>query len=359
MFLANNWSLLGVMLLVLAGTLYPLLSQWLVGEKAVLRSPWFTLWVVPFGVVVFLLMGLAPLFGWRKTSAEALRRAFVAPVVCGGVAALLHIAFGHALGLPWYVESKARFPGLLAKPLGVLHATLPLWVVALAAFNLAVVVQEFWRGVAARRGGGGPAEREGILVALVRLVQKSRRRYGGYVVHVGVTAMFVGFVGNAWTIDHEATLMPGQHFELGGYSLTYRGARLCPGGSGCPPAEVSRDKRMLFCDLEVKRGGRDLGVISPAKFVYRGWSEQPTSEVAMLRSLREDLYAVVGSVDEVTGRATFQLHVNPLVLWIWVGALLSLLGATISLWPELGRRPLGAWSYLRTTGAAVSSGGRS
>jgi cytochrome c-type biogenesis protein CcmF len=68
---------------------------------------------------------------------------------------------------------------------------------------------------------------------------------------------------------------------------------------------------------------------------------------------------VVGTVDETTGRATFQLHVNPLVLWIWVGALLSLLGATISLWPELGRRPLGAWSYLRQVGLAASSGGRS
>jgi cytochrome c-type biogenesis protein CcmF len=270
---------------------------------------------------------------------------------------VLHVAFGHALGLPWYVASKARFPGFLEKPLGTLHATLPLWVVALAAFNLAVVVQEFWRGVAARRAG--QTEREGILLALVRLVGRSRRRYGGYVVHVGVTAMFVGFVGNAWTIDHEATLMPGQHFELGRYSLVYRGARLCPGGSGCPSAEATEDKRMLFCDLEVKRSGRDLGVISPAKFVYRGWSEQPTSEVAKLTSLREDLYAVVGVVDETTGRATFQLHVNPLVLWIWVGALLSLFGATISLWPELGRRPLGAWSYLRQAGLAASSGGRS
>jgi cytochrome c-type biogenesis protein CcmF len=357
MFLANNWSLLGVMLLVLAGTLYPLVGQWLAGEKAVLRSPWFNLWVVPFGVVVFLLMGMAPLFGWRKTSPEALRRAFVVPLGSAAGVAVLHVAFGKAVGLPWFVENKARFPGLLERPLGTLYATLPLCVVALAAFNLAVVVQEFWRGVSARRSGQG-ASREGILIALVRLVEKSRRRYGGYVVHLGVTAMFVGFVGNAWTIDHEATLMPGERFEIGSYSLTYRGTRVCPGNAVCPPEQTSRDKRMLFCDLEVKRGGRDLGVISPAKFVYRGWSEQPTSEVAMRTSLREDLYAVVGSVDEISGRATFQLHVNPFVVWIWVGALLSLVGATISLWPELARRPLGAWSYLRSSAAHASSGGR-
>jgi cytochrome c-type biogenesis protein CcmF len=355
MFLANNWALVGLMVLVLAGTLYPVLSEWIMGEKAVLRSPWFTLWVVPFGVVVFLLMGLAPLFGWRKSSPDAIKKAFVAPVVSALVVGALHLALGDYLGWPWYVQTKARFPGFLEKPLGMLHATLPLCVVALVAFNLAVIVQEFVRGVRARRLGSERQERsEGLVLALIRLVSKSRRRYGGYVVHLGITAMFLGFVGRAWTVDHEASIVPGERFEIGRYQLVYEGSRECPGGKDCP-TEDARDRRMLFCDLGVYRGSQRLATLSPGRFIYRGWNEQPTSEVARLSSWREDLYAVVGSADQATGRATLQLHVNPFVGWIWVGALFCILGATVSLWPELARRPLGAWSFIRSASPQASS----
>jgi cytochrome c-type biogenesis protein CcmF len=348
MFLANNWALVAIMLLVLAGTLYPVLSEWILGEKAVLRSPWFTLWVVPFGVVVFFLMGLAPLFGWRKSSPGAMKKAFVSPVLAASVVGALHLGLGNSLGWPWYVETKARFPGFLEKPLGTLHATLPLCVVALVAFNLAVIIQEFVRGVLARRAGGERRERsEGVLLALVRLVSRSRRRYGGYVVHLGITAMFLGFVGRAWTVDHEASMVPGERFEIGRYQLVYEGSRECPGGQGCP-SEDARDRRMLFCDLGVYQGSKRVGTLSPGRFIYRGWTEQPTSEVARLSSWREDLYAVVGSAEQTTGQATFQLHVNPFVGWIWIGALFCILGATVSLWPELARRPLGAWSFVRS-----------
>ena len=160
-------------------------------------------------------MGLCPLFGWGKTSAPSLRKSLPFPLAALVAGAAAHLALGGPVGLPAIVQDDPTFPGTLGLVIQKLDAVVPVLTMALVFFNLAVIVQEFARGVAARRRA---AERrhdhENVIVALAALVSKNRRRYGGYLVHLGVISMFVGFVGTCWVIHHEASLSPGQRHRV-------------------------------------------------------------------------------------------------------------------------------------------------
>ncbi len=350
MFVINNWALLGAATFILIATMYPKLSD-LWGESVTVGPPFFNRWMAPIGLTIFALMGLAPLFGWRTTSKESLKKAFTFPLAALFATLALHLAFGKALGYPPLVPKDAPYPGLVGVLLQKITMVLPAVTVALAGFNLAVILQEFYRGVSARRRSTAKGdEPESVLVALLRLVVKNRRRYGGYIVHVGIVSMFLGFVGSAWTTDRETSMAPGQSYKMGDYTLTYEGPRMCPGNPKCSSAEQSDiNKRMIFADLSVSRNGEPLGRASPAKFIYHRQPEMPTTEVAMLNSWHEDLYLVVGTVDPQSKRATFQFHVNPFVRCIWIGVLILICGAGISLFPELSLREAGVLAYARAS----------
>lgn len=356
MFVINNWALLGGMVFVLVATTFPLLSEAIANQKVTVGPPFYNKWMAPIGLVIFALMGLAPLFGWRKTSGESLKKAFAFPVGAAVLVGLVHAVFGARLGYPPIVPSAELESGVLAAAFAAVSSTFPWITVFLAVFNVAVVLQEFQRGVRARRSSSRKkGEEESVLVALVRLVDKSRRRYGGYIVHLGITAMFVGFVGTAWSLEEEVALNPGQSHSIGGYELTYQGTRMCPGNPKCSAEEQGElGKRMLFADLEVTHRGRSIGTVSPAKFIYQS-PPQTTSEIGLVRGFGADLYTVLAVADPQTKRATFTLHVNPFVSWIWIGLGVLMTGCALSLWPEVGTQRVGAWGYVRAT-ASVAAG---
>jgi cytochrome c-type biogenesis protein CcmF len=345
MFVVNNWALLGGMTFIFVSTLFPKISEWLWDESATVGPPFFNRWMAPIGLLIFALMGLAPLFGWRKTSNVSLKRAFTLPLAALALAATLHLAFGSRFGLPPIVPQDVFYSGIVGVLLAKIGSALPLVTVSLAAFNLAVIVQEFARGAAARRAAAERrGESESVPLALLRVVEKSRRRYGGYIVHVGIIAMFLGFCGKAWSIDRETSLVPGQSHQIGDYSLVYKGAR----------REVDPAKMMIFADVDVKKDGRDITTLHPAKFIYKRMSESPTTEVSLLRTFGGDVYIVVGNIDPQSKRATFQFHINPFVSWIWVGLLILIFGTSISLWPEGTFAEVGAWAYVRTAAATAA-----
>jgi cytochrome c-type biogenesis protein CcmF len=311
--------------------------------------------MAPIGLVIFLLMGLAPLFGWRKTSGVSLKRAFAAPLITMVVVAALHFAFGKQLGFPSLVPVDPTEPSgasllpkllnLVARALDPVRNALPAIAIALSAFNIAVIVQEFVRGVRARLGAAEKrSEREPVVLAFFRMIEKSRRRYGGYVVHTGIVAMFIGFTGRAWGIDSETSLVPGQKHEMGRYTLTYEGTR----------REVDPNKMMILADVTVSRDGKQIATVTPGKFIYKRMPSSPTTEVAIHRTLRDDLYVVLGNVNADSKRATFQFHVNPLVNWIWIGVLILIFGASISLWPELAYGEVRAWAYIRAAATGIT-----
>jgi cytochrome c-type biogenesis protein CcmF len=360
MFVVNNWALVGAMTFILLATMFPKLSE-LWNETVTVGPPFFNRWLAPIGLTIFALMGLAPLFGWRKTSGVSLAQALKWPAAAFFGMGLLHLLFGKSLGYPAIVPRDAFYPGTLGTVLRLIGSLAPLVTVALSAFNVAVIVQEFQRGVAARRRSADKrGEKENVLTALFTLVAKNRRRYGGYIVHLGIVGMFIGFVGSAWNLEREVTMTPGQKHEIGQFELAYLGTRMCgqgnDGGGKCSREETSDlNKRMLFADFQVWRDGKDLGKIHPAKFFFAKSPDGPTTEVSLLQSLREDLYTVIGTIDPQTKRGTFRFHVNPLVMWIWMGGMVLVLGAVVSLWPEVALGELGAWAYVRA-GAGVAAG---
>ena len=342
-FLLNNYALLGIAVFVTVATVFPRLSEWLLQQASTVGPSFYNAWLPPVGLAVFALMAIAPLFGWRKTSKKLFWRGFLVPTAIAAVVSILHVAFGAKLRMPPIYAADRIYDGAVGIALQKVSSVLPVISVFLIVFNFAVIAQEFIRGVQARRR----SSKEGVFEALVNLVAKSRRRYGGYIVHAGIGLMFLGFTGKAWGVDQEASLKPGESFVIDQYELTYVGTR----------REVDPAKQMIFADLDVtdRKSGEKVGRASPAKFIYRTMPEAPTTEVSMLHSLRDDLYVIVGAVNFESKIATFQAHVNPLVSWIWVGVIVLILGSIVCLWPELTFAEAGAWGYLRAAGATTAA----
>src|SRR5689334_21799336 len=271
-FLFNNLVLVGIAFAVFWGTVFPVLSEWVRGVKITVGPPFFNRVNAPLGLVLLFLAGVGPVIAWRRASRKNLRRAFAVPVGAGVVAAI-------ALAV-------ARVP------FGWAFATF-----ALSVFVLGTVVQEFWRGVRARQA----MLHERAPRALVRLVGKNRRRYGGYLVHVGVVAIFVGVAASsAFRIEAQQTLQAGEEMHAGKFTLRYE--RIAT----AEDAHMSR----VMAVVSVWRDGRQIATLSPEKRFYKK-PQQPTTEVAMRSTLSEDLYLVLGSFDPQSQLATILAYVNP------------------------------------------------
>ncbi|HEY8040103.1 MAG TPA: cytochrome c biogenesis protein CcsA, partial [Polyangiaceae bacterium] len=250
-FLLNNWILCSLLFFILIATTFPLISEALTGEKVSVGPPFYKAWVQPLGLVLLLLMGVGTLFGWKKTSPQALRRAFRAPLVALGAAVVVHFAVGRTVGFPAVVYSDPIYPGALGAVLRAFNAYTPVMGFSLCVFNAAVIVQEFvllFRSRTRSRAntatprilwwlGGLP----GFVFTLLNLSPQSRRRYGGYIVHFGIVLMFVGFTGQSWNVDRETSLLPGESYAVGEYRVTYVGERM----------EVDNNKRMVFADIAI------------------------------------------------------------------------------------------------------------
>lgn len=290
-FLLNNWVLLSACLLVMVLTIFPTISQ-LFGDKITISVPAFNRWMVPIGVALLVLTGVGPMLGWRHSTAAGLRRQFQWPIV-------LALAVGLVLGL-W----------------GPAAGAVPLLTWALCAFVIATVVQELLRAAAVR----ARAAQTGFLPALGGLLLRNHRRYGGYVVHIGVALMCVGFAGESFKQEKEAVLRPGERVTIGRYALRYDGLR------------ITEDdlKGMLTAALTIYRDGKPTGTIHPARWVYFRHEDSPTTEVSIERSASEDLFVALGGHDQASGSATFKVVINPLVTFVWLGFVVMALGAAIA-----------------------------
>ncbi len=359
-FLLNNYGLLGIMLFVLVATTFPMVSEALWDEKVTVGPPYYNAWMQPLGLTVFFLMGVGTLFGWKKTSPEALKRAFVVPTTAGLLAVAAHFLLGPKLGFPAVVWSEPIYGGALGAVLRAFNAYTPVLGFSLSIFNLFVIGQEFVLLYRSQTRAGESAK--GFLskvptslrplaaifafpLWMVLLPPTGRRRYGGYIVHLGIVFMFLGFTGKSWTVDRETAMQPGQTYQVERLTVQYVGPRM----------EVDNNKRMIFADVRVLENGKEIGKLSPAKFIYKKMPESPTTEVSMLHSIRDDLYLVVGSINPDTKVASLQIHLNPLVGWIWFGGLILIFGSFICMWPELAPEESRAWRVARGSAAVATS----
>ena len=326
-FTLNNWILVGMLAFIMVATTFPLISEWLYDQEVTVGASYYNKWMVPLGLILLFLAGIGPLISWRKATGSSLWRAFRWPLLVGGLAAAVHVMFGAQVGFPPRLASDDVHHGPLNQLLATLYETSPLTAIALSAFVVATIVQEFARGVNARRRAKG----ESVPIALVRLVSKARRRYGGYTVHLGIVVMYLGFTGAAYDLEHEATLRQGDTLPVGDYSLRFDRAR----------TEVDPNKRMLFADLSVYKDGQRIDTVSPAKFIYRTHPEMPTTEVAIRSTPLRDLYVILSGFEQGTAqngsqsKVTIRALLRPLVAWIWFGGALIILGVFISAFPSI------------------------
>ena len=293
--LANNWVMLFAALFLLFATMFPTISEALMGERLAVGPPFFNKWMLPIGLALLFLTGVGPLLAWRGSSVKNLRDQFLWPV---GVA--------------------------VATPLALWFAGIPFWPVgicfALCAFVVVTVLEEFFRGVAVRRRAAGCNH----FAAMAGLLARSTRRYGGYIVHLGIVLMFVGFTGEAFKIDQQVLLKLGQETTVGHYLIRNDGIRVTDDGQ----------KQMITGHLTVFRDGREIDKVYPGKWLYRQHEQEPVSQVAIRRGVAEDLYIVMPDFDLQNQSVSLEVVVNPLVDWIWVGFMLLALGTLMALLPE-------------------------
>jgi cytochrome c-type biogenesis protein CcmF len=314
-FLVNNWILLFSALFVLFATMFPTLSEAVMGERLTVGPPFFNKWMLPIGLILLVLTGLGPLLAWRKSTVRNLQTQFLWPVVTAlaTLVALVAIGLGKWASLTCFT---------------------------LCAFVTATIVQEFWRGGQVRRKNTGTD----LLTAIIGLVGRKKRRYGGYIVHLGIVLIFLGFAGGDYKRELQVLLKPGQQATVGGFTVRNDGVKVSDDGQ----------KQMVTGYITVFENGRQLGTMYPARWFFRN-HEEPTTEVAIRRSLAEDLYLSMPEFDVATQSATLEIVVNPLVNWVWMGFGVLVLGTGIALLPEraysfaLARVPAG----VATTSAAL------
>jgi cytochrome c-type biogenesis protein CcmF len=305
-FLFNNLLFVGIAFSVLWGTLFPILSELVKGSKITVGPPFFNRVNVPLGLLLLGLTGVGPLIAWRKASTANLRRQFIAPVASG----LLTLLALLALGLRDFYAVVA---------------------LALAGFVAGTIVQEFYRGVRARRRMHG----ESVLLAFARLIGRNRRRYGGYIVHVGILIYFVAFAGMAFKREQEATLKPGEAVEMRSpFGHTYRFTHM-----GISQYEAL-NRIVSAATVDVTKDGRRTGLMTSEKRQHVDSFKRPTfepsTEVAIRSTLQEDVYIVFAGAVNGTEEAVYRFNLNPLVWWVWFGGLVLVLGGLVTMWPGSG-----------------------
>lgn len=352
-FLFNNLVFVALAFVVFFGTFFPLISEAL-GSRRNVGPPWFDRITVPLGLALVGLAGIAPLVSWRRATVANLRRNFVAPVGAALVVAAALVAVG-----------------------GVAHRPKALALFALAAFLLAGVGQELWRGMRVRRAMTG----ERWALTPFSLVRRNRRRYGGYLVHVGIATLFVGVAASsAFQHARDVRLRPGQGARIGAYDVRY----VRP--TGAIETRGGRIERIVFgARLAVSRDGRRIATLAPSRGYYPQnapfapvsgmFDGEATSEVRMVAGLRRDVWTAVqpeisgilprardydrrlraaagrftgpqqalafrALLADLVGRyargrpaATFRVIESPLVAWIWIGGIIVFGGGVVALWP--------------------------
>ncbi len=309
-FLFNNLILLGAAFAIMWGTLFPLITEGL-GQKMNVGPEFFNRVNIPIGLVLLALTGIGPVIAWRRASKRNLQRNFALPVSIGAGVAVGFLLIG--------VRNGAAITTF-----------------AIGAFVLTVITIEFYKGTRAR----ARIEGEGGVRAFVHLIDRNRRRWGGYIVHVAIVVIFMAFAGSAFDTETEATVLPGDTFSVTSafghtYTLTYEGLSTSRGRG---------DWLIQWIGLfSVERDGKDLGTMTAERRWYTV-NELPASEVGIRSTFYEDLYLILAEVPDQVGvlggsvgaaeEASVQLQVNPLVGWIWFGAMILTVGSLIALWPE-------------------------
>jgi cytochrome c-type biogenesis protein CcmF len=293
-FLFNNLLFLVGCIAVLSGTLFPVFSEWISGSRISVGAPFFNKVMIPTGLLLLFLTGVGPLLAWRKTSPESLKRNFAWPLMIGVVVGAVAFIFGF-------------------------REIFSLICLILCVFVAATVLLEFYRGakvIGARSGAS-------LIASAIELTMRNTRRYGGYIVHMGIVLVFIGLSGAAFNKDVQKDMQLGSTMQIGKYTLmlqTYDNR----------PEKNYTAQRLT---MEVMAGNKQVMMLYPEKRQFPT-AEQPGTMVAIYSTLREDLYVVFAGFNPETNLPVVHAFLNPLVKWIWFGGVFVVFGTVVALLPN-------------------------
>jgi cytochrome c-type biogenesis protein CcmF len=306
-FLFNNLLFLLLCFTVLWGTWFPKISELAQGNKVTVGAPFYNRVAIPVAMLLLLLTAVGPLLAWRKTSLESLKRNFLWPTG-GAIAVAIFLmvtpeSWGSPFGLrPW--KDFSYFYSLMAIALSVLVAL--------------TVASEFYRGgrVISKHTG------QNMFASMVQLTHRNTRRYGGYIVHFGVVVVIIGLAGAAFNQDKEQALGFGDKLTLGAYTLICR-------------SYTQEDKPNYASEwaiIDIEKNGRQIDTLYPERRFYKA-SQQAQTMPSIRSTLKEDLYLVYEGQD-ATGKPILKAHLNPLVMWLWLGVWIIIGGTILALVPN-------------------------
>jgi len=295
-FLLNNLLFVASAFSILWGTVFPIVSEAFTGNKVTVGPPFFNAINAPIGLAFVLLMGICPLIAWRRATLKNVAGNFIIPLVISAASAVFLIIAG------------------ITKPYAVTAF-------AICFFVTAANLQDVIKGVLVRRSITG----EGLFLSLGRLLTRNRRRYGGYIIHMGVVMMIVGIAGsNIYNQEITKTVKPGQSMQIAGYSVSYSGLQQTTKGKNT----------IVYADVNVSKDGQPPVSIRPEKVFYPT-AEQPSTEPAINSTWAEDFYLTLAGWEQDQS-ATFKVNINPLVKWLWTGGYVLMFGTVFALWPGKG-----------------------
>ena len=294
-FLFNNLILLVACIAVLSGTLFPVFSEWLSGSRISVGAPFFNKVNIPIGLLLLFLTGVGPLLAWRKTSLDSLKRNFGWPLMIALAASVVAFAAG-----------LREFYSLIC--------------FVLCLFVAATISMEFFRGARVIRARSGTS----LLASAVELTMRNTRRYGGYIVHMGMVLIFIGLAGAAFNRDVQKEMQLGSSLLIGPYTLLLQSV-------DNKPEKNYTSERMI---VEVMRdANKPLMMLYPERRFFQT-NEQSGTMVAIYSTLREDLYVVYAGQSPDNQLPVIHAYLNPLVKWIWLGGVVVVLGTIVTLLPN-------------------------
>jgi cytochrome c-type biogenesis protein CcmF len=293
-FLFNNLVLLVACVAVLSGTLFPVFSEWFTGSRISVGAPFFNKVNIPLGLLLMFLTGVGPLLAWRKTSTESMKRNFRGPVTAG----LLGGVIGFFLGV---------------------REMFALICFSLCVFVATTIVQEFYRGARVVKARSGAS----WIASCVDLTLRNTRRYGGYIVHLGMVMIFIGLAGQAFNKEVEKELPIGSTINIGKYELLLQ-------------SMDRKQEKNYVADrmiVEVMKDKKPVMMLYPERRNFPTNQESGTM-VAIYSTLREDLYVVYAGMNPQNNLPTIHVFINPLVKWVWWGGMVVVMGTIVALVPN-------------------------
>lgn len=317
MFVFNNWLFLGMAGVVLYGTLFPKFAEMAVNQTITYGAPWFNLVMTPLALLMLVVMALGTVMPWRRATWKNARTQIFPPVGLTLITAPLLIA------AYWFGRGKD-----LGLVITNFHAVIAALTFALIILNVWILIFEFARGTKSRLG-----KENSRVGAFASLFARQRRRYGGYLAHIGVLMIFLSFIGNVLKVEREVTLRAGDEVPVGDYVIRFDGMT----------DQTNRDYIAFVGNMTLLKNDKVIAKLQPARYDYNDYTRiargggdpmKVTSEIYIRSTLLEDVYVAMLNFDREGRTAAFKLEVFPFTVWMWLGGLMLIFGTAIAAWPE-------------------------